>query len=537
MRKKTAVIIGAGVLVAGAAYVALSGSGEKKAKAKKGGSKSRAKQPSTESAPDASSAPAAATPDDGASTAAAGESADELKRKGNAELKLYNSGDKEAKDVKQIDAALAYYTAAIAACAPNDKKSLAIVHSNRSAAYLTKAEAAGGDLQRDARLALADACSCIELNPTWHRGYSRKSGALERLSRPRAALEAAQRGIEVVGEHETLRDTLNRLLKVCLKGPWHGKVSEEIGGYEQMFDWKKNGRDVEISVLGKEVQAKYTLDSTSEPYNMDIRIPGVVDPNAGAMQQDSPPVPYIFEFCVMPEVREAFERADSDGSGTIDRDELRELLKTIAKATAGAGISAEGIDDKMVDASMSELDADGNGEVSLSEFQEWYAGTGKGDELRLCCPHMTMERPTSFSGAGLVVMRRGRLGEEEDDDPSLEGLDDKQKTLRYLDDFTALLPTEAMEPPTETDSEAETAQKLLEQVKLQSKMHSLQKRYGDQIAEAAMRSIWGGASTDPDIAAKGTQLRLRLEAANMISPEAQMAQMAQMAEMQAPGQQ
>ena len=66
-------------------------------------------------------------------------------------------------------------------------------------------------------------------------------------------------------------------------------------------------------------------------------------------------------------LKKALALLDLDESGAFDRDELRELLKTIAKATAGAGISAEGIDDKMVDASMSELDADGNGEVSLSD--------------------------------------------------------------------------------------------------------------------------------------------------------------------------
>jgi len=61
-----------------------------------------------------------------------------------------------------------------------------IFYSNRSAAYLTKG---------DAEKALADAITCLELNPDFVKGYSRKGAALQGLKQYAAAVQALEDGL------------------------------------------------------------------------------------------------------------------------------------------------------------------------------------------------------------------------------------------------------------------------------------------------------------------------------------------------------
>jgi calmodulin len=68
------------------------------------------------------------------------------------------------------------------------------------------------------------------------------------------------------------------------------------------------------------------------------------------------------ELKVDPEIalRAAFDVFDADGSGYIDREEVRLLMKKFAQT----------LTDEEIDAIMSEGDADGDGEISFEEFKE-----------------------------------------------------------------------------------------------------------------------------------------------------------------------
>lgn len=59
------------------------------------------------------------------------------------------------------------------------------------------------------------------------------------------------------------------------------------------------------------------------------------------------------------ELRDAFAVFDADGSGSIDRKELKRLMKKLGQALTEAEL----------DAMMDEVDTDGNGEISFEEFK------------------------------------------------------------------------------------------------------------------------------------------------------------------------
>jgi calmodulin len=66
------------------------------------------------------------------------------------------------------------------------------------------------------------------------------------------------------------------------------------------------------------------------------------------------------------EARALFDEIDEDGSGALDRDEIRVLAKRLGKKLTNAKL----------DAAMAEMDADGNGDVDFDEFLSWWKQTG-----------------------------------------------------------------------------------------------------------------------------------------------------------------
>ncbi len=89
-----------------------------------------------------------------------------------------------------------------------------VVFSNRSAAYLSK---------KDGVNALCDAEMCVDLNPTWGKGYVRKGAALHSLKRYKEAVEAYEKGLE--------EDSENVSLKKGLEDVKHVKLRAERAGY------------------------------------------------------------------------------------------------------------------------------------------------------------------------------------------------------------------------------------------------------------------------------------------------------------------
>eukprot|EP01033_Poteriospumella_lacustris_P011191 gene11190-7962_t len=95
---------------------------------------------------------------------------------------------------KQFDDAIKAYTEAIN-LNPNDH----VFFSNRSAAYLSKGDAAN---------ALSDAERCIALNGTWPKGFSRKGAALHALRRYDDAIASYEQGLTVAPSDDGLKSGL-----------------------------------------------------------------------------------------------------------------------------------------------------------------------------------------------------------------------------------------------------------------------------------------------------------------------------------------
>jgi stress-induced-phosphoprotein 1 len=100
---------------------------------------------------------------------------------------------------KQYDEAIRAYTEAIN-LDPNDH----IFFSNRSAAYLSKGDAAS---------ALSDGERCIKLSPQWAKGYSRKGAALHALKRYDDAIAVYQDGLAIAPSDEGLKNALQEVQK------------------------------------------------------------------------------------------------------------------------------------------------------------------------------------------------------------------------------------------------------------------------------------------------------------------------------------
>ena len=76
------------------------------------------------------------------------------------------------------------------------------------------------------------------------------------------------------------------------------------------------------------------------------------------------------------ELRDAFAVFDSDGSGSIDRKELKRLMKKLGQALTEAEL----------DAMMDEVDTNGDGEISFEEFKAMMVSL-----LSLECLQLTMD--------------------------------------------------------------------------------------------------------------------------------------------------
>jgi len=72
-------------------------------------------------------------------------------------------------------------------------------------------------------------------------------------------------------------------------------------------------------------------------------------------------------------VRAAFGILDMDGSGSIEREELKKVLQTFSNA-------GEHIDDEELDALIKECDVDGDGQISFDEFAKVMMFEGEDDE-------------------------------------------------------------------------------------------------------------------------------------------------------------
>lgn len=116
--------------------------------------------------------------------------------------------------------------------------------------------------------------------------------------------------------------------------------------------------------------------------------------------------------------------------------------------------------------------------------------------LHICCPYMKMERPTEFSGPGYCIMKRGLL-EASATTSELDGLSRIEKLKLCAKEFTAMLPdTKIDNRDPNTLSEVEANESMLQQVRLQSQMYELQKRFGEKCMNEVMEASKDHGSLD-----------------------------------------
>eukprot|EP00746_Dinoflagellata_sp_MGD_P154562 gnl/MRDRNA2_/MRDRNA2_84895_c0_seq3.p1 gnl/MRDRNA2_/MRDRNA2_84895_c0~~gnl/MRDRNA2_/MRDRNA2_84895_c0_seq3.p1 ORF type:complete len:319 (+),score=88.60 gnl/MRDRNA2_/MRDRNA2_84895_c0_seq3:514-1470(+) len=103
------------------------------------------------------------------------------------------------------------------------------------------------------------------------------------------------------------------------------------------------------------------------------------------------------------------------------------------------------------------------------------------DTLDICCPYMSMLRPSSFDGPGLCQLKRGAA--EETVDEEFANLSPEEKLIRCAQDLLEIIPNERVSQPEEQDSEMEKAAKVMIQVKFQSGQYQIVKKYGQMTVE------------------------------------------------------
>lgn len=107
--------------------------------------------------------------------------------------------------------------------------------------------------------------------------------------------------------------------------------------------------------------------------------------------------------------------------------------------------------------------------------------------LHICCPFMRMDRPTEFEGPGYCLMRSGPLNQAEEG-AEVAGLSDKEKMIECAKDLTNALPDRKIEEPSQTDSEEAVRDKLMIQVRFESSMFGVQKKFGEEIMKKVLEA-------------------------------------------------
>ncbi|TDH67457.1 hypothetical protein CCR75_005965 [Bremia lactucae] len=148
---------------------------------------------------------------------------------------------------KQLSDAVEMYTRAIELDPEN-----AVYYSNRSAAYLAMGDARGK--------ALKDAEKCIDLKPTWWKGYSRKGAAEHALQRYDAARATYNEGLKLEPDNASL---LQAAEEAYAAGQEHTRQLKEQN-QEQNKARKEADKEKEQNEARKEVEKEQVQEKSNE---------------------------------------------------------------------------------------------------------------------------------------------------------------------------------------------------------------------------------------------------------------------------------
>ncbi|CBJ30059.1 conserved unknown protein [Ectocarpus siliculosus] len=239
-------------------------------------------------------------------------SAQEWKDKGNAALK---AGD--------FEEAISSYTKAIDLDPSNH-----VFFSNRSAAHLSN---------DNAEQALADAESCIKVNGSWAKGFTRKGAALHKLKRYEEAAEAYEEGLETSPGDAALGRGLQDVLKAksaASKAPAAGGM----GGMGGM-----GGNNPIANAFGSDMMARLAAEPKFVPYLADPSFVAKLkmlqqDPNNMQMHLSDPRIMEVFGFLLGIDLKGM--SAGAGGDEKDGQDQMRDI-PTPPQATPQAQAEAK----------------------------------------------------------------------------------------------------------------------------------------------------------------------------------------------------
>lgn len=124
--------------------------------------------------------------------------------------------------------------------------------------------------------------------------------------------------------------------------------------------------------------------------------------------------------------------------------------------------------------------------------------------LHICCPFMTMDRPTKFEGPGYCLMLHGPSSSD-NDAPGMMDLSHDERLLACARELINALPEGKIEEVSQHDTEESTREKLMAQVRFESSMFTVQKKFGEEILKEVLGATRPGSN--PSSLAGSKELR------------------------------
>eukprot|EP00913_Durusdinium_trenchii_P028590 g26813.t1 len=130
--------------------------------------------------------------------------------------------------------------------------------------------------------------------------------------------------------------------------------------------------------------------------------------------------------------------------------------------------------------------------------------------MHLCCPYMKMERPERFAGEGYCLMTKGAMAQSVEE--KVDHLSKEEKVLLCAREVIEALPNRRLDEPNSFDTEEETRDKIMAQVKFETSIFKVQQRFGEEMIKEVLDSAkMGGAPPGLAGTAELDELKVKLE--------------------------
>ena len=140
-----------------------------------------------------------------------------------------------------------------------------------------------------------------------------------------------------------------------------------------------------------------------------------------------------------------------------------------------------------------EIDLSQNGMAALVP----YILEISGNSLHLCCPFLTQDIPTAFTGPGYVCMQRPSAGEANDEDLEIP-TDPNLAMILFLEKCLEIVKSGKFKEKISGDSEEQaTNRKILKIIGVQSRLNEMQQKFPGQLYERFI-TLLSGAQIDED---------------------------------------